>query len=115
MYQEPAHTALWSTVTSTIGDNAYFAFQTDYNLVVYDSSNSAKWSPNVYNGGGNLQNPPCDDTCFLVLQTDCNLVMYKGSSGTATAVGGPVFRHVTVKDDLDVVALADDMVKSLRF
>ena len=35
--------------------------------------------------------------------------------GTATAVGGPVFRHVTVKDDLDVVALEGEIVKSLRF
>jgi len=35
--------------------------------------------------------------------------------GTATAVGGAVFRHVTVKDDLDVVALEGEIVKSLRF
>jgi len=35
--------------------------------------------------------------------------------GTATAIGGPVFRHVTVKDDLDVVALEGEIVKSLRF
>jgi hypothetical protein len=30
-------------------------------------------------------------------------------------VGGSVFRHVTVKDDLDVVALEGEIVKSLRF
>jgi hypothetical protein len=35
--------------------------------------------------------------------------------GTAKGVGGPVFRHVTVKDDIDIVALGDEMVKSLRF
>ena len=35
--------------------------------------------------------------------------------GTAQGVGGPVFRHVTVKDDLDVVALGDEMVRGLRF
>uniref|UniRef100_A0A7S2MCB8 Vacuolar import/degradation Vid27 C-terminal domain-containing protein n=1 Tax=Haptolina brevifila TaxID=156173 RepID=A0A7S2MCB8_9EUKA len=35
--------------------------------------------------------------------------------GTATAIGGAVFRHVTVKDDLDVVALEGEIVKSLRF
>jgi len=35
--------------------------------------------------------------------------------GTATAVGGPVSLHVTVKDDLDVVALEGEIVKSLRF
>ena len=35
--------------------------------------------------------------------------------GVATSVGGAVFRHVTVKDDLDVVAIGEDMVKSLRF
>ena len=35
--------------------------------------------------------------------------------GVATAVGGQIFRHVTVKDDLDVVALEGEIVKSLRF
>ena len=35
--------------------------------------------------------------------------------GVATTVGGPVFRHVTVKDDLDIVALEGEIVKSLRF
>ena len=35
--------------------------------------------------------------------------------GVATEIGGPVFRHVTVKDDLDVVALEGEIVKSLRF
>jgi hypothetical protein len=36
-------------------------------------------------------------------------------NGKATEVGGAVFRHVTVKDDLDVVALEGEIVKSLRF
>ena len=35
--------------------------------------------------------------------------------GKAQNIGGPVFRHVTVKDDLDIVALGDDMVRSLHF
>ena len=35
--------------------------------------------------------------------------------GVATNVGGTVMRHVTVKDDVDVVALGDELVKSLRF
>jgi len=34
---------------------------------------------------------------------------------TATAIGGPVFRHVTVKEDMDVVALEGEIVKSLHF
>jgi len=34
--------------------------------------------------------------------------------GVVTAIGGPVFRHMTVKDDLDVVALEGEIVKSLR-
>lgn len=41
--------------------------------------------------------------------------VHKPFCGTATAVGGPVFRHVTVKDDLDIVALEGEIVKSLRF
>lgn len=35
--------------------------------------------------------------------------------GTATAIGGPVFRHMTVKDDLDIVALEGEIVRSLHF
>jgi len=35
--------------------------------------------------------------------------------GVATKMDGHVFRHVTVKDDLDVVALEGEIVKSLRF
>ena len=43
-----------------------------------------------------------------------SLVLDRSASLRATAVGGPVFRHVTVKDDLDVVALEGEIVKSLR-
>ena len=35
--------------------------------------------------------------------------------GVATTVAGPVCRHMTVKDDTDVVALEGEIVKSLRF
>jgi hypothetical protein len=35
--------------------------------------------------------------------------------GVSTSIGGPVFRHVTVKDDMDIVALAEETVRSLRF
>ena len=35
--------------------------------------------------------------------------------GAATAVGGPVLHHVTVKDDADVVALGGEIVRSLKF
>uniref|UniRef100_A0A7S3ARA3 Vacuolar import/degradation Vid27 C-terminal domain-containing protein n=1 Tax=Haptolina ericina TaxID=156174 RepID=A0A7S3ARA3_9EUKA len=42
-----------------------------------------------------------------------------GSAGTlhgvVTTVSGPVFRHMTVKEDMDVVALEGEIVKSLRF
>ena len=36
-------------------------------------------------------------------------------AGVTTVVGGPVFRHMTVNADMDVVALEGEIVKSLRF
>ena len=69
---------------------------------------------------------PCDDTWQVRWSVAKALKAWEaldqeveGASGQvfgeATAVGGPVHRHVTVKDDLDVVALEGEIVKSLRF
>jgi len=59
-----ASNARWNTKTN--GNNSYFAFQTDGNLVVYNQSNKAVWSPNIHGKGATR----------LTMQNDGNLVAY---------------------------------------
>ena len=62
-----------SAATMTHGNNnAYFAFQFDGNIVVYNQSNKAIWSPLIHGKGATK----------LVMQSDGNLVAYT-SAGKA--------------------------------
>ncbi len=80
IYNIPTGKAIWSTNTYMQGVQPNnFTYQTDGNLVVYDSAGKAYWSPNVYG----------KPSTTLVMQNDGNLVLYNGTpppAGTAPAI-----------------------------
>ncbi|MFM8315593.1 MAG: hypothetical protein ACKOA8_15025 [Deltaproteobacteria bacterium] len=63
--------ALWNTHTWN-NPGAYFVFQNDGNLVVYNASGRAKWNAYTYNRGA----------WQLHMQADCNLVLYSYNFST---------------------------------
>ncbi len=61
----------WSTNTYMKGVQPNnFTYQTDGNLVVYDSAGKAYWSPNTFG----------KPSTALTMQTDGNLVLYNGAA-----------------------------------
>jgi hypothetical protein len=60
--------------TATLTRGSYVTFQTDGNLVVYNSGNSAVWASNT----GEATCGPI--TCYLDIQNDGNVVIYLHSS-----------------------------------
>jgi hypothetical protein len=74
LYEAGVAPALWNT--STVGRDAAFVFmQSDGNLVLYNTRESAVWASNTsgYEGGIDGKN------AYLAIQNDGNLVIYLGS------------------------------------
>jgi hypothetical protein len=77
IYQDGYSKALWYTKTTGIY-GGYFAFQTDGNLVVYDSSSRARWHSNTSGKGATR----------LLMQNDGYLAAYNLDNKIVWYVGG---------------------------